>query len=214
MTMASLSKPLPCLYGHTNPIHAFPYPVILQFSFHRTARVCCALKTESDESNLLSKSVNPTAKKLGSKQDQKYNSSREEERDEDEDEDEDEGEYVDWEERILEDTVPLVGFVRMILHSGKYEVGDRLSEDHQRIIADRVLPYHPEYEEKIGCGLDYIKLEYHRIHINSKCMFIVRKDGESIDFSYWKCIKGLIRKRYPQYAETFIRRHFGKQNRK
>lgn len=28
--------------------------------------------------------------------------------------------WVDWEDRILEDTVPLVGFVRMILHSGKY----------------------------------------------------------------------------------------------
>lgn len=29
-------------------------------------------------------------------------------------------ERVNWEDRILEDTVPLVGFVRMILHSNKY----------------------------------------------------------------------------------------------
>uniref|UniRef100_A0A804NXH3 Uncharacterized protein n=1 Tax=Zea mays TaxID=4577 RepID=A0A804NXH3_MAIZE len=29
-----------------------------------------------------------------------------------------EREWVDWEDLILEDTVPLVGFVRMILHSG------------------------------------------------------------------------------------------------
>ena len=28
-------------------------------------------------------------------------------------------EWVDWEDQMLEDTVPLVGFVRMILHSGK-----------------------------------------------------------------------------------------------
>lgn len=28
-------------------------------------------------------------------------------------------EWLDWEDQILEDTVPLVGFVRMILHSGK-----------------------------------------------------------------------------------------------
>lgn len=27
--------------------------------------------------------------------------------------------WVDWEDQILEDTVPLVGFVRMLLHSGK-----------------------------------------------------------------------------------------------
>ncbi|KAF9606367.1 hypothetical protein IFM89_023777 [Coptis chinensis] len=32
---------------------------------------------------------------------------------------EDEKDWVDWEDQILEDTVPLVGFVRMLLHSGK-----------------------------------------------------------------------------------------------
>lgn len=31
-----------------------------------------------------------------------------------------EEEWVDWEDQILGDTVPLVGFVRMIIHSGKY----------------------------------------------------------------------------------------------
>lgn len=34
--------------------------------------------------------------------------------------DDDDDKYVDWEDQILEDTVPLVGFVRMILHSGQY----------------------------------------------------------------------------------------------
>ncbi|XP_020547940.1 protein DCL, chloroplastic isoform X2 [Sesamum indicum] len=64
--------------------------------------------------------------------------------------------WVDWEDQILEDTVPLVGFVRMILHSGKYESGDRLSPEHERMILERLLPYHPESEKKIGCGVDYI----------------------------------------------------------
>ena len=32
---------------------------------------------------------------------------------------EDEDRWVDWEDKILEDTVPLVGFVRMLIHSGK-----------------------------------------------------------------------------------------------
>ncbi|CAN1323783.1 Protein DCL, chloroplastic [Linum perenne] len=150
--MSSLSKPLPCLYGHSNPIHAFPTPVILHFSFHRTpastTKVCCALKTESEEC-------------------QKYNSTKEDDDEEEEEEDDggeggeaenagEEEDFEDWEEQILEDTIPLVGFVRMILHSRKYEIGDRLSPDHQRIIVDRLLPYHPEFEKKIGCGLDYI----------------------------------------------------------
>ncbi|KAJ8538072.1 hypothetical protein K7X08_014612 [Anisodus acutangulus] len=64
--------------------------------------------------------------------------------------------WVDWEDQILEDTVPLVGFVRMILHSGKYAVGDRLSPEHQRTILQRLLPYHPECEKKIGPGVDCI----------------------------------------------------------
>lgn len=117
-------------------------------------------------------------------------------------------ELVDWEDLILQDTVPLVGFVRMILHSGKYENGDRLSPEHEKTILERVLPYHPQSEKKIGCGIDFITIGFHPEFENSRCLFIVRKDGEIIDFSYWKCIKGLIRKNYPLYADGFILRHF------
>lgn len=119
-----------------------------------------------------------------------------------------EREWVDWEDLILEDTVPLVGFVRMILHSGKYTSGDRLTPEHEKAILERLLPYHPQYEKKIGCGIDYITLGLHPEFENSRCLFIVRKDGEEVDFSFWKCIKGLIRKKYPLYADSFILRHF------
>ncbi|KAK1433486.1 hypothetical protein QVD17_10396 [Tagetes erecta] len=116
--------------------------------------------------------------------------------------------WIDWEDQILEDTVPLVGFVRMILHSGKYASGERLSPEHERTILERLLPYHPESEKKIGCGINYITVGYHPDFESSRCLFIVRKDGEMVDFSYWKCIKGLIRKNYPLYADSFILRHF------
>ncbi|KAM0948845.1 putative protein DCL [Dioscorea sansibarensis] len=121
---------------------------------------------------------------------------------------EEEEEWVDWEDQILEDTVPLVGFVRMILHSGKYESGDKLSPEHEQTILERLLPYHPECDKKIGCGIDFIMVGLHPEYDNSRCLFIVRKDGVLVDFSYWKCIKGLIRKKYPLYADTFILRHF------
>ncbi|XP_078444781.1 DCL-like protein [Wolffia australiana] len=119
--------------------------------------------------------------------------------------------WVDWEDRILQDTVPLVSFVRMILHSGKYESGDRLSPEHEKMILERLLPYHPECESKIGCGVDFITVGYHPDFESSRCLFLVRKDGEVVDFSYWKCIKGLIRKKYPLYADSFILRHFRKR---
>ncbi|XP_027354187.1 protein DCL, chloroplastic [Abrus precatorius] len=130
-----------------------------------------------------------------------------------EDEEEEEEKMVDWEDQILEDTVPLVGFVRMILHSGQYESGDRLNPDHEKTILEKLLPFHPEFEKKIGCGIDHITIGYHPDFQHSRCLFIVRQDGELIDFSYWKCIKGLIRKNYPLYADSFILRHFRKKSR-
>lgn len=108
-----------------------------------------------------------------------------------------------------------------------------------------LLPYHPEVEKKIGCGIDYImvcilfklfqsdlcllcksfassfsilialvsslQVGHHPEFERSRCLFIVRKDGQVVDFSYWKCIKGLIKKKYPVYADSFILRHFRKR---
>nr|GEU97139.1 protein DCL, chloroplastic-like [Tanacetum cinerariifolium] len=108
--------------------------------------------------------------------------------------------WLDYEDQILEDTVPLVGFVRMILHSGKYESGERLSADHESMILQRLLAYHPESEKKIGSGIDCIMVGDHPDFESSRCMFIVRKTGDIEDFSYWKCIKGLIRKNRPVLA--------------
>ncbi|KAL2346409.1 hypothetical protein Fmac_000409 [Flemingia macrophylla] len=130
-----------------------------------------------------------------------------------EDNDDDDDKWVDWEDQILEDTVPLVGFVRMLLHSGQYENGDRLSPEHEKTILEKLLPFHPESQKKIGCGVDYITIGYHPDFERSRCLFIVRQDGELVDFSYWKCIKGLIRKNYPLYADSFILRHFRKKSR-
>ncbi|KAJ0981028.1 hypothetical protein J5N97_009283 [Dioscorea zingiberensis] len=95
--------------------------------------------------------------------------------DEDSSEEErEEGECVDWEDQILEDTVPLVGFVRMILHSGKYESGDRLSPEHEQTILERLLPYHPECDKKIGCGIDFIMVGLHPEYENSRCFHIIQ----------------------------------------
>ncbi|KAI5563877.1 hypothetical protein POPTR_014G028300v4 [Populus trichocarpa] len=208
MAMASLSKPQPSLSlpALSNPISLFSSPaVVLSFPFNRTAFASprlFAIKTGSDGSDLLRKPIVPSEKDLVGISEEV----------EDSEEEKEEG-FVDWEDRILEDTVPLVGFVRMILHSGKYESGDRLSPDHERTIVDRLLAYHPDCDSKIGCGIDYITVGYHPDFVESRCLFIVRKDGQLVDFSYWKCIKGLIKKNYPLYADSFILRHFRRRRR-
>ncbi|KAK2657474.1 hypothetical protein Ddye_010526 [Dipteronia dyeriana] len=115
---------------------------------------------------------------------------------------------MDWEDKILMETVPLVGFVRMILHSAKYKSGDRLSPDHEKIIVERLLPFHPKYEKKIGSGIDHILVGYHSKFKETRCLLVAQKDGELIDFSYRKCIKGLIRNKYPLHADAFIVRRF------
>ncbi|ESQ30924.1 hypothetical protein EUTSA_v10011763mg [Eutrema salsugineum] len=101
-------------------------------------------------------------------------SSEEEESSGEEDESGEGDEFVDWEDKILEVTVPLVGFVRMILHSGKYANRDRLSPEHERTIIEMLLPYHPEVEKKIGCGIDYIMVGHHPEFESSRYSFILR----------------------------------------
>lgn len=82
-------------------------------------RYCCAIKTGSQESygsDLLRKPIvsSPSSHDDNSVQDDTENLEAENDY-----EKVAEGErWVDWEDQILEDTVPLVGFVRMILHSG------------------------------------------------------------------------------------------------
>lgn len=193
-------------------------PSILSLSSvygQRQRLFCCALKTGSQESygsELLRKPI-------VSPPDESANDDHENDNGNDSekqlviDSGEEEERWVDWEDKILEDTVPLVGFVRMILHSGKYRSGDRLSPEHEKVILERLLPYHPESEKKIGCGVDYITIGYHSQFEESRCLFIVRTDGELVDFSYWKCIKGFIRKKYPLYADSFILKHFRRRRR-
>lgn len=191
---SSMASLLPKTAPHLLPF-ANPYsPLILPFHFHSFPRppLSTLRAISSDADNLRAKPLVSHAF---------------------EDNNDDDDKWVDWEDQILEDTVPLVGFVRMLLHSGQYENGDRLSPEHEKTILEKLLPFHPESQKKIGCGVDYITIGYHPDFERSRCLFIVRQDGELVDFSYWKCIKGLIRKNYPLYADSFILRHFRKKSR-
>ena len=130
--MASISKPPP-LPNNLHRHSLFPHhcsPVTLSFSFRATtsfpARVG-ALKTGSDGGGgrigsqelfgpdfLRKPVVSPRKDLAGIPEEEK-----EIERKRNYGDGEDDDKWVDWEDKILEDTVPLVGFVRMILHSEK-----------------------------------------------------------------------------------------------
>ncbi|KAJ0640010.1 putative protein DCL [Helianthus annuus] len=86
--------------------------------------------------------------------------------------------------------------------------GEQLTSTDQKMVVDKLLPYHPHSEDKIGCGIDSIMVDRHPQFRNSRCLFVVRTDGVWIDFSYQKCIRAYIRQKYPSYAEKFINRHY------
>ncbi|KAK4274689.1 hypothetical protein QN277_017877 [Acacia crassicarpa] len=232
--MASLTNlpTQPHTHPRTNPMSYHFSPAILSFRFCRSVSLLSALKKGPHADNLLRKTVVYSGKDISEilEEDQDSGVKRAFE------DDSEHERWVDWEDQILEDTVPLVGFVRMLLHSGnstkhissnsnisvpkgcvglceRYESGDRLIPEHETTILEKLLPFHPEFEKKKGCGIDHITIGYHPDFERSRCLFIVRKDGELVDFSYWKCIKGLIRKNYPLYADSFILRHFRRRRR-
>ncbi|XP_057971200.1 protein DCL homolog, chloroplastic-like isoform X2 [Malania oleifera] len=191
------SPPPPPVHLLRNPISVPPSPPIFRPPSNSPAPRVRALKTSSGEGQVIPGLLRkPASVSLVDDEDAIEEVSEQKE----------EAELVDWEDQILGETLPLVGLVRMILHSD--QSGERLASDHEQTILERLLPYHPGYERKIGCGVDYITVGHHPDFESSRCLFIVRKDGELVDFSYWKCIKGLIKKTYPQYADGFILRHF------
>lgn len=103
-----------------------PCSVSFQFCPHTSQlRRCGAVRTSSEGR----RSTEPYGADLLRKPVISPAVDEDEDDDDDEDEDDDDKEnqsngredvetWVDWEEQILRDTVPLVNFVRMILHSG------------------------------------------------------------------------------------------------
>ncbi|OMO74760.1 hypothetical protein COLO4_26519 [Corchorus olitorius] len=163
--MASILKPPPppCFHRNSISISSSSSPVILSTPFHRTASLqvrFCALRTGSDGGRIGSQE-SYGADLLGKPSILPEDSGGNSEEEEGTAVKRKRSEWKDWEDRILEDTVPLVGFVRMIIHSGRYQSGDRLSPEHESTILERLLPYHPECDKKIGCGIDYITVGYH-----------------------------------------------------
>ncbi|BAF24492.1 protein DCL homolog, chloroplastic [Oryza sativa Japonica Group] len=115
------------------------------------------------------------------------------------------------EAEILAEIDPIVDLVKDILHSARYGDGAFLSPDDQKAVVEKVLVHHPTSEDKIGCGVDAIMVGKHPDFRKSRCLFIVRTNGETEDFSYRKCIKEYIKQKYPSQADDFIQNHLTRQ---
>lgn len=85
------------------------------FLLHSRLSPLKAASASSDGDNLLRKPLLSQRKGVLEEQQDGYSYEEEEEEEDTTEEDL----WVDWEDQILEDTVPLVAFVRTILHSGQ-----------------------------------------------------------------------------------------------
>uniref|UniRef100_A0A0E0LY97 Uncharacterized protein n=1 Tax=Oryza punctata TaxID=4537 RepID=A0A0E0LY97_ORYPU len=109
---------------------------------------------------------------------------------------------------ILAEIEPVVHLVKDILHSARYGDGGFLSPEDQKAVVEKVLVHHPRSEDKIGCGVDAIMVDKHPDFRKSRCLFVVRTNGETEDFSYRKCIKEYIKEKYPSQPDDFIQNLF------
>lgn len=41
----------------------------------------------------------------------------------------------------------------------------------------------------------------------SRCLFVVRTNGDFEDFSYHKCLRAYLQEKYPSYADKFLKKH-------
>ncbi|XAR55026.1 DNA-directed RNA polymerase [Bertholletia excelsa] len=90
--------------------------------------------------------------------------------------------------------------LRCMLH--KYPVNHRLT-DTDKTIAMMALYFHPRRTEKVGSGVQDIKIGYHMEYGNSRCFLLVRIDGTVEDFSYRKCIHHALEEIAPDRATSY-----------
>ena len=69
--------------------------------------------------------------------------------------------------------------------------GETIAEESGQYLKD-LLKYHNKGEEKMK-DFDHFEVGLHPEHNDTKCFFVVRKDGSKEDFSYVKCLKEIAK---------------------
>ncbi|CAN6485010.1 unnamed protein product [Victoria cruziana] len=79
--------------------------------------------------------------------------------------------------------------------------------DQDKAIVLEALSYHPRKREKVGCGIQDIKVGTSAKFPQSCCFVLVREDGTEEDFSYLKCVAGFVGCVSPAIRDEFERRY-------
>lgn len=112
------------------------------------------------------------------------------------------------EQDVLSEVESIMQSIRRIMHQSGCNDGEPLPPDDQTYVIDNVLNYHPDKAAKIGAGVDFITVKKHSNFQESRCFYVVSTDGESVDFSYIKCLETFVKGKYPSVAESFTSKYF------
>ncbi|KAK7283942.1 hypothetical protein RIF29_13692 [Crotalaria pallida] len=112
--------------------------------------------------------------------------------------------FTPEEQEVRKDIDPIMQSIKRIMHQQGYSDGDPLAAEDQAFVLENVFEHHPDKETKMGDGIDHVMVSRHSNFQDSRCMYVVLKDGKKEDFSYRKCLENMVRKKYPDIAESFI----------
>jgi len=83
----------------------------------------------------------------------------------------------------------LTAYFGHLLHTSHLEVP--LDEEDAAAVIDLILLGHPKASQKLQSGYNDVVVSMHPHH-TTNCFFLVRPDGSREDFSYRKCVNGLV----------------------
>ncbi|KAG2648561.1 DNA-directed RNA polymerase V subunit 1-like [Panicum virgatum] len=109
------------------------------------------------------------------------------------------------EKNILKEVEPVLMRIRRI--SREACDGVRLQPEDEKFIQEKVLENHPEKQSKVSGAIDYIMVDKHETFQDTRCFFVVSKDGSRSDFSYLKCLENFVRKNYKEDVDAFCMKY-------
>ncbi|KAI9112831.1 hypothetical protein K1719_016148 [Acacia pycnantha] len=119
--------------------------------------------------------------------------------------------FTSEEQDILKDVEPIMQNIRRIMQQSGYNDGDPLAAEDQTFVIENVFEHHPDKAAKMGAGIDYVMVSRHTNFQDSRCFYLVLKDGQKQDFSYRKCLDNFLKTKYPEMAEEFGGKYFRKR---
>ncbi|XP_054791413.1 DNA-directed RNA polymerase V subunit 1-like [Prosopis cineraria] len=90
--------------------------------------------------------------------------------------------FTSEEQDILKDVEPIMQNIERIMQQSGYSDGGPLATKDQTFALENVFKHHPDKAAKMVAGIDYVMVSKHSNFQDSRCFYLVLKDGQKQDF--------------------------------